>query len=226
MAIGMKKYVVHRRRGALSLEPGFPAAGWEGAEAASIDWFHPASCEVRPTTWFRALYDAEAIYLRFDVMDSFVSAKKTKLHDNVCVDSCVEFFVQPPGDTSYFNFEINAIGTMLLYHVMDWTRDEARGGFRSFERVRDDLCRSVEIRHSIAGPTPRPIKGPCAWTIACRIPFALFAAYKGGCRPKKGDEWRCNMFKCGGSDHWACWSRIGRALNFHQPKYFGALAFG
>lgn len=220
-----KAYTINRRGKALSLDPVFPAVGWEGAEAAAIDWFHPASGPVRPTTWFRAMYDAEALYIRFDVMDTYVSAKKTKLHDNVCEDSCVEFFVQPPGDTSYFNFEISAIGTMLLYHISDWRR-LPEGGFRDYEPVREELCRLVEIHHSIKAPTPKPIEGPCAWTVAYRIPLSLFAAYKGRCRPRKGDEWRCDMFKCGGSDHWACWSRIGRALNFHQPKYFGSLVFG
>ena len=45
----------------------------------------------------------------------------------------------------------------------------------------------------------------------------------GGVRP--GDVWACNMFKGGGSDHYACWRPIARELNFHQPKFFGRLVF-
>lgn len=220
----MKTYTIHKRGKGLSLDPTFPARGWESAETAAIGWFHPASCAVRPQTYFRALYDDRNIYVRFDVMDTFVSATRTRLHSSVCEDSCVELFIQPPGDESYFNFEINAIGTMLLYHVSDWRR-LPEGGFRDYSPVPEELCRTVEIHHSIQGPTSKPIVGPCAWTVTYRIPLSLFAHCKGPCRIRRGDEWRGNMFKCGGSDHWGCWSPIGRALNFHQPKYFGTIVF-
>ena len=56
----MKTYTINRCRTAPSLDPtpGIPAAGWGKAETAAVDWFHPKSCPIRPTTYFRALYDA------------------------------------------------------------------------------------------------------------------------------------------------------------------------
>ena len=223
----MKTYTINRCRTAPSPDPtpGVPAAGWGRAETASVDWFHPKSGPVRPTTYFRALYDAHNLYVRFDVMDTFVKVVHTRLHANVCADSCVEFFVRPAGDDSYFNFEVNAGGTALLYHMIDWRRDKVTGRLAKFEPVAAEWCASLDIRHSMPKAVRRPIAEPIAWTVTYHIPFALFTAYKGvgGVRP--GDVWQGNLFKCGGSDHWACWSPIARELNFHQPKFFGRLVF-
>ena len=36
------------------------------------------------------------------------------MNDPVCEDSCVEFFVRPSCDKRYINFEVSAIGTMLI----------------------------------------------------------------------------------------------------------------
>ena len=96
----MRTYTINKCRKAPSLEPtlGVPAVGWNGAEVASVDWFHPKSCQIRPLTYFRALYDARNIYVRFDVMDTFVKVVHTSLHSNVCCDSCVELFIRPAGD--------------------------------------------------------------------------------------------------------------------------------
>lgn len=223
----MKTYTIKRCRTAPSLEPtlGVPAKGWDKAEVAQIDWFHPKSCDIHPTTYFRALYDAHRIYVRFDVMDTFVKVVKTHLHDNVCEDSCVEFFVRPAGDDTYFNFEINAGGTMLLYHLIDWRRDKVTRRLKLVEPVDPAWCEQVDIHHSMPKTVKKPIKEPIAWTVAYSIPLALFTAYKGVGGVKAGDEWECNMFKCGGSDHYACWSPISRELNFHLPKFFGKLLF-
>ena len=223
----VKTYTIKRCRVAPSLDavPGVPAPGWGGAEVAAVDWFHPKSGPIRPVTYFRALYDKHRIYVRFDVMDTFVKVVKTRLHANVCEDSCVEFFVRPAGDDTYFNFEINGGGTMLLYHMVDWRRDKVTGGFGKVMPVDPAWCAEVDIHHSLPKTVRKPIAEPIAWTVAYSIPFALFTAYKGVGGAAPGDEWACNMYKCGGSDHWACWSPIARALNFHQPKFFGKLVF-
>lgn len=224
-----KTYTINRCRTAPSLEPtlGVPAKGWGNAEAARLDWFHPGSVDTNPVTYFRALYDQHYIYVRFDVMDNFVKVVKTHLHDNVCEDSCVEFFVRPAGDETYFNFEINAGGTMLLYHIIDWRRVNGEGPLSKIKEIDPKWCEQVEIHHSMPKTVKKPIEEPVAWTITYRIPLALFTAYKGTGGVKAGDVWDCNMFKCGGSghDHFACWSKIGKELNFHQPKYFGKLVF-
>ena len=223
----MKTYTINKCRKVPSLDPtpGVPAVGWKGAEVATVDWFHPKSCPIRPLTYFRALYDSRNIYVRFDVMDTFVKVIHTSLHANVCADSCVEFFVRPAGDDTYFNFEVNAGGTLLLYHMIDWRRDKVTGRLSKVEPVPAEWCASLDIHHSMPKAVRKPIAEPVAWTVAYKIPFALFTAYKGVGGVKSGDVWEGNVYKCGGSDHWACWNPIARELNFHQPKFFGLLVF-
>lgn len=219
-------YTIHRVAKAPSLEPtvGVPAKGWEKAEIGTIAKWHKRSENIRPTTYFRALYDAHNIYVRFDVMDSFVKVVHTHLNDSVCLDSCVEFFVQPAPGPTYFNFEINAGGTMLLYRITDPTRTNS--GFVNFAKVPEEWAKQVEIYHSMPKKVVKPIQEPIAWSVVYRIPIALFTACLGECSVKKGDEWRGNFYKCGGSEHYGMWSDVGAALNFHQPKKFAKLVFG
>ncbi len=227
-------YTIHRCAKAPSLEacPGIPAVGWGAARVAEISHFHKASGENRPRAFFRALYDARALYVRFDVMDRVVRSVRTELHSDVCVDSCVEFFLQPPGGPEYFNCEVNACGTMLLYRI-----DDVRvvGGERRlrFTPVDRAWCGKVERHTSLSGKIEKAVEEPLAWTVAYKIPFALFAAYKEFPAPASGTEWRGNMYKCAGNPgeteggpHWAAWADIGRRLDFHQPRKFGRIVFG
>lgn len=224
-----KSYIVRKARTAPSLNaiPGEKAQGWDEAKTGAIDIWHRASGAVRPVTFFRALYDNHNLYLRFDVMDTFVKALHTTPNSAVCQDSCVEFFIQPASGKAYFNFEVNCIGTMLLYEIRDARRMEKNGRtiFADFNPVPLEWARQVEIHTSLTDKILKPIKEPLAWSVAYRIPLALFTAAIGQCSIRKGDVWRGNFFKCGGSDHWAMWSDIGKELNFHQPAKFGEIVF-
>ena len=204
--------------------PGARAQGWEKAETGLIGKWHRDSGAIRPLTYFRVLHDGRSLFLRYDVMDTFVKSVRTAPNSAVCNDSCVEFFVQPTPGAAYFNFEINAGGTMLLYEIRDARRTAT--GFADYNPVPLEWARQVEIRTSLPGKTARPIVGPIAWTVVFRIPLALFAARLGSCSAVKGDVWRGNFFKCGGSDHWGMWSDVGAELNFHQPAKFGELVIG
>lgn len=227
----MKKmsYTIRRTQTAPSLEPllGVPMAGWEKASVGIIENWHEKSGPIRPLTYFRALYDAENIYVRFDVMDTFVKVVSTHLNDNVCMDSCVEFFIQPKPGPTYFNFEINAGGTMLLYKMVDPTfvRRNGKKTFKDFSPVPEELAKTVEIHHSMPKQVLSPIQEPVAWTVAYKIPLSLFKECLGSCSIKHGTTWRGNFFKCGGSKHFGMWSDVGKPLNFHQPDKFGEIIF-
>lgn len=219
-------YHFHRVAKAPSLEPtvGVPAEGWQKAETASIELFHPKSGPIRPRTYFRGLYDKHNLYIRFDVMDEFVKITRTKRNSDVCMDNCVELFIQPTPSPTYFNFEVNGGGTMLLYRITDPRRNKFKR-FRDFGPVATEWADQVEIRHSLPETVRKAIKEPIAWTVAYRIPLALFASELGSVSLAKGDVWHGNLFQCGGSDHWAMWSDVGRRLDYHQPKKFGTFLF-
>ena len=224
------RYTIHRavRPPSIAAEVGTRPDGWERAEVGQITRWHDRSGAHRPLVYFRALHDRHSIYVRFDVMDRHVRCIHGRPQSNVCEDSCVEFFVQPAPGRAYFNFEISAAGTPLLYFIED-ARRRRQGGFRKYRPVAPEWLRQVEIGHSLPGLVRRPVAEPLAWSVAYRIPLVLFTAHLGVCGVARGAVWHGNFFKCGGDPafpHWGMWSDVGRPLNFHQPQAFGELIFG
>lgn len=211
----------------LQAEVGSIPWGWANAHVAQVTHWHAKSGAHRPTTYARALYDDAHLYLRFDVMDRYVQVRHTLPQEPVWQDSCVEFFVQPAGQPTYFNFEINAGGNMLLYAIENPAR--TKDGFAQYQKVASHWLERVHIGHSLPKRIESTVMEPIAWSIAYRIPFALFEAYIGPFSVEEGTVWRGNLFKCGGDPahaHWGSWADIGAALNFHQPERFGELVFG
>lgn len=223
------RYLIARATAPPSLqaEVGPPPRGWAHAQVAQIAQWHAQSAAHRPATYVRVLYDDAHLYLRFDVMDRYVQVRHTLPQEPVWQDSCVEFFVQPVGQSTYFNFEINAGGNILLYCIEDPTRTP--DGFVAYQEVSSAWLDRVVIGHSLPRRIEQTLEGPIAWSIAYRVPFALFEAYVGPLSITSGTVWRGNFFKCGGDPthaHWGSWADIGEALNFHQPARFGELVFG
>ena len=71
-----------------------------------------------PRVQAKLAYDAAALYVIFQVADRYVRATAENYQDQVCEDSCVEFFFTPGEDIShgYFNLEVNCGGTVLFHH--------------------------------------------------------------------------------------------------------------
>jgi hypothetical protein len=188
------------------------------AEEGRVECVRPESSAHHPETRFQVLHDGTALYVQFCVKDAHVRSVQTEYQGPVYTDSCVEFFVQPVTGKGYFNFEINAGGTLLLTYIEDPTR--VPGGFVKFTHVGDSWGRQVQIRSSL----PRVVEPERAteWSLRVRIPFALFEHYTG---VKADNEWRGNFYKCGDETshpHWMAWSPVS-ALNFHLPECFGSL---
>jgi hypothetical protein len=197
---------------------------WERAVAGQVEHFHPAGTAHRPATSFRLLWSGEDLYLRFDVLDQHVRCVHTARQSPVCVDSCVEFFVQP-ADHGYVNLEFSATGTVLSSHILNATRTPT--GFVDYRMLSDSELDLLEIHSSLKGPIEPERHGPTAWWLAARVPSALLRPARAKA-PSTGDQWRANFFKCGDQTsmpHWGSWSEIGDQLNFHQPSRFGTLRF-
>ncbi|MEI6645355.1 MAG: carbohydrate-binding family 9-like protein [bacterium] len=189
------------------------------AEEGRVECVRPESSTHHPETRFQVLHDGAVLYLKFCVKDAYVRSVQTEYQGPVYTDSCVEFFVQPVKGKGYFNFEINAGGTLLLTYIEDPTR--VPGGFAKFTRVDVAWGKQVQIQTSL----PRVVEPERAedWSLRVRIPFALFEYYTG---LKPENEWRGNVYKCGDSTshpHWMAWSPVS-VLNFHLPECFGSLS--
>lgn len=222
----MNTYTIRKTSIPPPLDGAFATGAWSLAEEGRVALFRKEGSGHCPDARFRVLHDGTSLYVRFEIRDRYVRSVHTHYQDPVCRDSCAEFFVRPRPDKGYFNFEINAGGTLLLSYIEDATR--VPGGFEKFRMVPADLGRQVQIWHSLPATVEPELAEPVTWGIGYRIPVSLFEHYTGPLGKLAGQTWRGNFYKCGDQTshpHWASWAPV-TALNFHLPECFGELKLG
>ena len=130
-------------------------------------------------------------------------------------DSCVEFFVQDPDGSKYYNFEINALGKVLA--CAGATRENRTR--RPAEEM-DSIARFASVKKLDAVK-----EGLQNWRVCIIIPFELI-----GVDPENiPASIRANFYKCGDKTahpHFVSWAPIDLpAPDFHRPEFFGELKF-
>ena len=205
---GAHDLIVKNTAEAPELQGAWDGPVWERANELEITCYHPKSSQHHPRVRVRMLHDDTNIYLIFRVADRFVRCIRTDYQAMVCCDSCVEFFVQPHPDTrGYFNFEINAIGTLLVSYVEDPTR--CPDGFAKFARLPWSVGSTIRVFHSLNGVIYPEITEPVDWTVEYAIPRTLFEAYLGPLGPLSGQVWRANFYKCADETSHPHWGLLG-----------------
>lgn len=220
----MRDYTIGRARVTPELKGLWEGAAWGDVAPLSIDQFHDKSSDHRPQVAGKAVYDDDGLYVHFRVHDRFVRAVERGHNASVCRDSCVECFLEPVPGRGYFNFEINCGGTLLLHY-------NARSATVRYDPVLVSAERMDRVRifHSLPRIVDPEIAEPTTWHIEMFAPFAILESYVGPVHPVPGSIWRGNFYKCAddtSKPHWAMWNRVGGALGFHKPEYFGALYLG
>lgn len=171
-------------------------------------------------------HSSAGLHLLFRVQDRFVRCVHTGFQAPVYKDSCAEFFVRPDGEGGYFNFEMNAGGSLLVTFIEDWTRTPE--GFAKCTRLGAEWDAAIPRFHSLPERVDPERRRPTLWSLQYTIPWSLFETFRGMGRPETGACWSGNFYKCGdetSQPHWAAWSPVGETLNFHQPAAFGTLQF-
>ena len=169
------------------------------------------------------MYDEENIYGIFKVEDRYVRSIVREYNGNVSGDSCVEFFFSPDSDLplSYFNLEINAGGTPLIFYVAKpWDK---------FTKLGKEDIEQIEIAHSLPEVVDPEITEPTTWYIEYRIPLAMLKKHSKVTPPKSGTVWKANFYKTGSrtsNPNFLTWSYVDNPKpNFHLPQFFGTLKF-
>jgi hypothetical protein len=219
-------YVIRRATSTPELRGEWDGPAWSRADELEIAHFHAkGSPDHRPRTRVKLLYDDHGLYVLFRVSDRYVRCVHTRHQEYVFKDSCVEFFVQPrPG--SYFNFEFNCGGTMLLYHLKDPPRGPS-GKLEGFQILPPEELATIRVYHSLPTSVPEEIAEPVEWRLEYFVPNPLMERYVGPLGAPAQRRWRGNFYKCGDDTsrpHWATWAPIER-LDFHQPECFAPLSF-
>ena len=189
------------------------ASAWSRAEPVAIDSYwngEPAPSGRRAEA--RLLWSETSLYLRFEARQTeplFVNSEPQTSEKTMELwerDVC-ELFLAPDGRNRrrYFEFEIAPTGEWLDL-VLDWMKDDPKdwdlmSGMEAYSRIEEKKV-----------------------TMMMKIPWTGF-----GVKPKPGDVWLGNLFRCVGSGAtrgYLAWSPTMTAEpQFHVPEKFGDFVF-
>lgn len=179
----------------------------------SIDCVNWPAFPYIPAVEFTMALLGDGLFVHFKVNEKHCLGRFTTDKDPVYKDSCVELFIDPANDGTYYNLEFNCIGTMLLgYGASRHNREPAP----------DNVFKEVKIYPSL-GYKPLNIEQDTNWSLDVVIPFSAFFKHPTGVFI--GNSFRCNLHKCGdetNTPHYITWNPIKTERpDFHRPEYFG-----
>lgn len=186
---------------------------WRQAPAAALKHFQWRNNGFCPASFAKLAWTQEALAVRLWSWEAQPVATYTQHQSLVCLDSCLEFFVNfAPLETSrFFNFELNPRGVMM-----------AAFGPPRTGRTPIDLTVWAEPMAIRA----RMLRGSF-WGVEFRIPWALVQVFQPEFAPKAGAILLGNFYKCGENTplpHYGMWKPIAvPAPDFHRPEFFAPL---
>lgn len=172
----------------------------------------------KPEVSFRIAHTGKEILLHYKVKEASVRAVADKDNGRVWEDACVEFFVSPDGDNTYYNFECNCIGKLLI-----------QGGVVNKPRptASPEVLAMVKRWSSLGSEPFEERIGECSWELTMVIPVTAF--FKHSLHSLSGKKMKGNFYKCGDklqTPHFLSWSPINlERPMFHCPRFFGMLSF-
>ena len=209
--------VIQRAAGPIVIDGRLDEASWHAASMIDRFEFPWWTSGDRERTEARLLWDDEALYVSFRAFDRHVSAVLTERDDPVSRDDCVEVFIAPDTSdvSSYFNFEFNALGTILDRSP----RSERSSGWNA---------EGVRVAVHIDGTLNDEQDVDRLWTTEIAIPFDSFDGFSPRLPPVDGDVWRLNLYRTGGAVNlqYIAWSDTQTETPaFHVPERFGVVSF-
>ena len=216
-------YTVKRAEQPPTIDANWTKAPWAETDLLELNYLLRPDVEHRPNTQAKLLYDNDCVYVIFRVEDRYVRAVSSKNHDDVCHDSCVEFFFTPGMDIQkgYFNIEINC-GCVMLFHYQEKPGADVR-------TLCDADCERVERVSSMPRIVEPEIAEPTTWTLEYRVPIDILEGFMQVDRAAPGVSWRAGLYKCAdmtSHPHWLAWTDVSSSTTgFHCPHLFGTITF-
>ncbi|MBR3795640.1 MAG: carbohydrate-binding family 9-like protein [Clostridia bacterium] len=179
----------------------------EAVELTHQPWL--AACEIAAKA--QACHDGENLYIRMEAEEKDILATLTGPLDQVCNDSCLEFFFAPKADDiRYFNFEWNKLCNAYV----------GFGGERK-TRVRQILKSPQDVF------APKSFETETGWGIEYRVPASFIQMYMPEFRLE--GEAACNFYKCGDktrTQHYLAWAPLtSEKPDYHRRQDFGRMIF-
>lgn len=183
---------------------------WNAVSAVTLchtPWLTPCDIEAKAQT----CHDGENLYVRMEAKEKNILATLTGPLEQVCNDSCLEFFFAPlAGDKRYFNFEWNPLGALYLGF-----------GAERNTRVRQIVKNVNELF------APNCFKTADGWGVEFKIPASYIKLYM----PEftLSGEAACNFYKCGDKteiQHYLAWAPLtSEKPDYHRRQDFARIIF-
>lgn len=187
-----------------------------GAKASvdTVNW--PQDWPYCPAVHISAARSHTHLFIAYHVHGLDLRAQALEYNGPVWEDSCCEFFVSDPSDGTYYNFEMNCIGTLLA------AKRKSRTECTHFDAEKlDQVIKYSSLKREKTEISDRIF----SWDVAMGIPFSLIGMDAGNL-PQTA---RANFFKCADKaahPHFLSWNPIDvPAPDFHRPDFFGELIF-
>lgn len=170
----------------------------------SLNW--PELFDYKPDVEIMLECIQDAFCLDFDVVEKDDCAVHLNNGEQVCEDSCVEFFMKTPKSEYYYNFEFNSIGVCCA------SKRKGRN---------EDVCIFTTEQYSHLKIIPEKLsnkRGKKHWRLKVEIPYNIVGL------SVKPDSIYCNFYKCGDKTavpHYISWSPVKtKRPDFHRPEFF------
>ncbi|MFA6871959.1 MAG: carbohydrate-binding family 9-like protein [Bacteroidaceae bacterium] len=184
-------------------------------------------------TRVKMLWDKQNLYLAAELIEPHLWATLTERDAHLYMDNDFEFFIDPDGDThSYFEFEINALGTEWdLFLTKPYRyRGTSLDGFN---------IKGLETAIQLYGTCNDPSDIDQKWTLEIKIPFSALNV-----GVKDDTQWRMNFSRVewpkyeiiansyqkkagesgvGNEENWV-WAPTG-IIDIHLPEHWGFVQF-
>ncbi|MGQ7868655.1 carbohydrate-binding family 9-like protein [Sunxiuqinia sp. sy24] len=187
--------------------------GMKENAVACFPWETPAS---KPVVGFKIAHNNESVFLSYRVQEDELLARFSQHNSPVYTDSCVEFFVSFEGDSNYYNFEFNSLGTCLAAYGPD------RHQRQSIAPETLGLIQTKTKINRLQGQSHR-----FEWQLFVQLPIAVLTNTK--IDSLSGVKAQANFYKCGDdlkAPHYISWKNIEtNNPDFHQPPFFGEIEF-
>lgn len=210
-------YTVHRTSESIHIDGVLEEADWEAAGSVGdfvFPWWNQGKKE---QTVAKLLWDDTNLYVAFQCEDAHIWAEYSRRDDPVSRDDAVEIFTAPNPDSlmNYFNFEFNAIATIL-------DRSPYNNRSSTWNAV------GIQMDYTHHGTLNNDSDIDTSWTMEIAIPFENFQPFAKSIPPKDDEVWRLNLNRCGGKTNpqYSQWSDSGTPEpQFHAPEGFGIIRF-
>lgn len=179
----------------------------------------PEAFGYKPAAHVQMAHDGHNLHLLFTVEERYTRALEGEDGRKVCLDSCVELFIQPSADDPhYYNFEFNAIGT--AYAACRTSRKDPRP-------LPQEVLARIKRNPSLGRAPLAEFEGENHWTLQLTIPREVLIFHPG--RSWSGMEVKMNLYKCGDElslPHYLSWAPITTpSPDFHRPEFFAKARF-